>query len=158
MNTELRRETILDLLSSATAPISASALAKELSVSRQVIVGDVALLRATGSPIVATPKGYLLELQKNAFPYIGVLACKHDMAGLKTELYLVVDYGGTIIDVTVDHVIYGQLSGMLNISSRYDADIFIEKVSAEGSKPLSNLTEGIHLHRIGCKDRQTFDI
>lgn len=159
MNTEERRKQVLYMLKKANDPISASVIAKHLNVSRQIIVGDVALLRASGNTILATPKGYVFEDSNlKIFPYVGLLACNHHMGGLKDELYIIVDYGGTAIDVTVEHSIYGQLSGLLNISSRYDVDQFIQKVTTEGAKPLSNLTGGIHLHHIGCKDKQTFDI
>ena len=41
-------------------PVAAGELARELGVSRQVIVQDVALLRAEGLEIVATNRGYVL--------------------------------------------------------------------------------------------------
>jgi len=159
MDTKIRREKIHNLLNEACEPISASALAEEFSVSRQIIVGDIALLRAGGSPVTATPRGYVLKSESSkSFPYIGLIACKHDMNGLKKELYAIVDYGGTVIDVIVEHSIYGQLSGLLNIASRYDADQFMEKVNSQEARPLSNLTGGIHLHHIGCKNIVSFGI
>ena len=58
--------------------------------------------------------------------------------------------------MTIDHPIYGQLSGKLDVHSRYDADLFVEKVKQYSTKPLSSLTSGIHLHRVGCRDEETF--
>ena len=55
-----RREAVLERLRAAQAPVSAAALARQFSVSRQIIVGDVALLRAAGADITATPRGYVL--------------------------------------------------------------------------------------------------
>ena len=49
MNAAQRRERILTRLNSAGAPLSASTLAAELGVSRQIVVGDVALLRAAAA-------------------------------------------------------------------------------------------------------------
>lgn len=60
MDSEARREALAERLRGAEGPLSAAALARELNVSRQVIVGDVALLRAGGLDITATPRGYLL--------------------------------------------------------------------------------------------------
>ena len=56
MHAKERREAILSRLEQACDPVSATALAGALSVSRQVIVGDIALLRASGAPIAATPE------------------------------------------------------------------------------------------------------
>jgi transcriptional regulator of NAD metabolism len=158
MNTQTRRQNILNKLISAEKPISASTLASELQVTRQVIVGDVALLRASGYDIIATPRGYVLENHQESHPYVGIVACKHDQEQLPLELYTIVDYGGTAIDVTIEHSIYGQLSGSLNISSRYEADLFVENVSGDCNKPLCSLSGGIHLHKIGCKNEEIFNI
>ena len=72
------------------------------------------------------------------------------------ELYTVVDLGGAVIDVTVEHAVYGQICAPLHIFSRYDADAFNEKIQQSGSRPLSNLTGGIHLHTISCPDETAF--
>lgn len=157
MDTNSRRDRILTALKSAVAPTSASVLAEQFQVSRQIIVSDVALLRAAGHKIVATPRGYVFQPAERNHPYEGVLACVHTPGQLQDELYTIVDFGGIVIDVTIEHPLYGQLSGMLNLASRYDVDAFIEKVNqTENAKPLSLLTGGIHLHKIGCKDENMF--
>ncbi len=155
-----RRNQISEIIKSSTSPVSASFLAAQLDVSRQIIVGDVALLRAAGQNISATPKGYVFESEEGqqAFGFSGCIACRHDEKRLAEELYAIVDFGGTIIDVTIEHSTYGQLSGRLDIASRHDADEFINKLKVSQSKPLSDLTHGIHLHRIGCRDKHTFDL
>lgn len=159
MDAKERRNRILAKLQGCDTPISASSLAEELSVSRQIIVGDVALLRASGAHISATPRGYIYEQEASEFPYEGLLACRHTTAQLEDELYTIVDFGGFVIDVTIEHPLYGQLSGPLNLGSRYDVDLFIEKVLAEeNAKPLSVLTGGVHLHRIGCRDQAAFSL
>ncbi len=159
MQTETRRQQALEALKKSETPLSATALANQFKVSRQVIVGDIAILRALGHEITSTPRGYLYHSEKenkNTFGYTGVIACKHTDSQLLEELYTVVDYGGCLIDVTIEHTIYGQISGALAIHSRYDADLFAAKVQEGTGKPLSDLTYGIHLHRIGCKDNATF--
>lgn len=154
-----RRKQIILHLKQADAPISASVLAKKLHVSRQIIVSDVALLRTAGNSISATPKGYVLEnsiTQLSKHNYEGLVACQHTGEQLREELYAIIDFGGEVINVTVEHGIYGEISAKLNLSSRYEADQFIEKVSDPNALPLSSLTGGIHLHKIGCKDKDTF--
>lgn len=159
MDSKQRRKEITEKLKGSDVPISASSLASQLSVSRQIIVGDVALLRASGVDIVSTPRGYQYQdMDENSFPYEGLIACRHTPQQLQEELYTIVDYGGTAINVLIEHPLYGQLSGALNISSRYDADLFLDQVQSEGNaKPLSLLTNGIHLHKIGCRDQETFE-
>ena len=149
---------ILTALKQSDAPLTASSLAERLSVSRQIIVSDVAILRASGEDIIATPKGYILGTPAEDFPFTGMIVCRHSQEQLADELYTIVDLGGTVIDVTIEHAIYGELSGTLDLASRYDVDVFLAKVQEEESAmPISTLTGGIHLHRIGCKDRLCFD-
>ncbi len=151
-----RRQQILKILAAAEAPVSASTLAAELDVSRQIIVGDVSLLRASGHGIQATPRGYVAEVPKT-YPFVGTVLCRHDESRLEEELNTIVDFGATCIDVTVEHGIYGTLTGELGISSRYDVSLFMEKLDSE-DRPLSSLSGGLHLHRIGCRDRELFDL
>ena len=153
-----RRSQIMDILKKADRPVSASALAERFGVSRQSIVGDVALLRASGEQIAATARGYLLQdAGPETFRFIGTVACRHTAEQLVDELYTIVDLGGTVIDVSIDHAVYGELTGRLGLSSRYDVDMFLQRVAEEkGAVPLSTLTGGFHLHRIGCRDAETF--
>ena len=100
MNAAQRRECILTRLSGAQNPVSASALAAELGVSRQIVVGDVALLRAGGAQIDATPRGYQLHPAEKG--YTGILACVHRTEDeMRRELYTIVDQGGVAVDVAV---------------------------------------------------------
>ncbi|MDD2494914.1 MAG: transcription repressor NadR [Tissierellia bacterium] len=135
--------------------MSASTLAKKFNVSRQVIVGDIALMRALGLKISATPRGYVID-KSHEDNLIFTIACKHNKENMGKELYAVVDNGGAVLDVTVEHGVYGQIIGELRIFSRYDVDLFLEKIEKYKSLPLSNLTGGIHLHRIQCKDEESY--
>ena len=159
-NAKSRREYIKKALSDSNVPLTASYFANILNVSRQIIVGDVAILRASGVDILATPRGYMMSGESEGeFSYISLIACKHTADRLRDELYTIVDFGATVIDVTIEHAIYGEISGTLNLSSRYDVDMFMEKVEKEkNSTPISSLTDGVHLHRIGCKKKATFEL
>lgn len=155
MHAEQRRQVILQDLKQSAQPISATALAGQFSVSRQIIVGDIALLRAAGAEISATPRGYVI-LQKRG-GLIRQIACQHDGAAMGAELNAVVDNGCTVVDVIVDHPIYGQLTGPLQLSSRYEVTQFLERCSASDAQPLSNLTEGIHLHTLSCPNEAAYE-
>ena len=156
MNNEQRRIEILNTLKESTLPISANAFAKEFSVTRQIIVADIALLRASGYPIRAEHKGYVLEkVESNEIRKRIVV--KHGAKEVTEELYAVVDNGGRVIDVIVDHSIYGKISAELNLSSRYDIDMFVKKITDENITPLSLLTDGLHIHTIAVKDLDSYE-
>ena len=154
MRAEERRQAICDSLRASDQPVSAAALAARFSVSRQVIVGDIALLRAGGAQISATPRGYVC--QRSPAGLIRQVACRHSGADMEAELNAMVDQGCTVLDVIVDHPIYGQLTGPLQLSSRYDVAQFIARCAQADAQPLSNLTEGIHLHTLSCPDEAAF--
>lgn len=136
------------------APVSATALAAELSVSRQIIVGDIALLRAGGERILATPRGYVLDRGSDDKLY--TVACVHGVADTERELNIMVDNGCTVVDVIVEHAVYGQLTGTLEVSSRYDVRQFMQKLTEDGAQPLSTLTGGVHIHDLRCRSDEDF--
>lgn len=160
MKANERRTEILNILKEASSPISASALANQMAVSRQVIVGDIALLRASGTKISATPRGYIVEDEPtDAFPFTALIATKHSPEDTRDELYTMVDYGAYIMNVIIEHPIYGQITGPLDIASRHDADLFIESLSkGKDAKPLSTLTGGVHFHKVGCRSAENFEL
>ena len=155
MTGAIRRQNILAELNDATAPINATKLAEMNGVTRQIIVADIALLRAAGNNIRAEHRGYVLdrtigEIRKK-------IVCRHSKEGVVDEFYTIVDNGGKIIDVQVEHSIYGVISANMSISSRFEADEFVRNVNESGATQLSDLTGGIHVHTIGVKDEVTFE-
>ena len=156
MDAAERRETIRRSLLESDAPVSAGAFARRLGVSRQIIVGDVALLRAAGAPIAATPRGYVIQKETGREGVVKTIACRHGKDGITREMYAVVDNGCGMLDVTVEHAVYGQISGQLHAFSRYDVDSFVKKLAKSGSLPLCNLTGGVHLHTILCPDEAAY--
>lgn len=155
MDAASRRQAILEKLSKASGPVSAGALAGELGVSRQIVVGDVALLRASGAQIDATPRGY--RMQPAAAGYTGLVACVHNTAEeMRRELYTVADQGGTVVDVMVENALYGEIRANLNVASRYDADAFVRQAETSPASLLSSMTDGVHLHTIRCADEAAF--
>lgn len=155
MHAQDRRQAILDTLRRSGRPVSASALAEQFSVSRQIIVGDIALLRAAGAEISATPRGYVILPATTGLTR--QVACQHDAAGMEAELNTMVDNGCTVVDVIVEHPVYGQLTGPLQLSNRYDVAQFLSRCAQSEARPLSVLTEGIHLHTLSCPDEAAFN-
>ncbi|GAA0369808.1 transcription repressor NadR [Alkalibacterium iburiense] len=156
MDADKRREQIAALLRKSSEPVVARTLAKHFDVSRQVIVGDIALLRASGLDIFSTPKGYVMREARQKDPTVQ-LVCIHSPEETKEELYTVVDNGGEVLDVLVEHPVYGVMRGELNISSRLEVDEFIKKIEIHDTSLLSALTEGIHTHTIAAKSQTLLD-
>ena len=150
---EERRKGIEQVLSQSPGPVSAAALARRFGVSRQIIVGDVALLRAAGAAIDATPRGYVTR--RGSVGLVRQVACRHAAADMEQELNIMVDNGCTVLDVAVDHPVYGQLTGALHLRSRYDVQQFV--VRCAEARPLFVLTEGIHLHTLICPDEAAWE-
>lgn len=158
MNAEERREDILKLLAESDSPLSGTDLARRLAVSRQVIVQDIALLRAVNKNILSTNKGYLLfheeEKKKGMKRSVKV---RHTQQQILDELYTIVDLGGHILDVVVAHEIYGQITCDLIINSRQDAKSFVEQCEKSHAKGLSMLTDGVHYHTIEADTEEVLD-
>ena len=150
MNTSERRDQIITLLQIDPAPITGTTLAERFNVSRQVIVTDVAVLRAGGHLIQASPQGYYLY-QPLAGGQQTIVAVQHTPAQTEDELIALVDVGVEVVDVIVEHPIYGEQRGMLHIASRADVRLFIDRLQETGARLLSELTDGLHLHTLEAR-------
>lgn len=149
MEAALRREKMKQKIMSTPQPITGSELAKVFDVSRQVIVQDVAILRAAGAPILATAQGYMMPGIPLHKSIDRIFACKHiTMETLRDELTTIVDLGGRVIDVVVEHPVYGEFRSLLMLSSLSSVRGFIERLEKQGAEPLSSLTGGVHLHTV----------
>ncbi|MFS1009051.1 transcription repressor NadR [Enterococcus casseliflavus] len=147
-----RRENILAALKQADKAISASKLAESLGVSRQIIVGDIALLRAAGEAIVATARGYRLQALLDEAGHVSKLAVQHRPEQTEEELRIFVACGVEVVDVIVEHEIYGEITGNLQIQTDQDVTDFINKTNHAEARLLSDLTNGVHLHTLRYTD------
>ncbi len=156
MNSETRRKSIGELLRESENPVKGGELAQNMGVTRQVIVKDIAILRAGGERIISTPEGYIMQKdQKNYCKK--VLAVVHNSDEIEDELSIIVKYGGIIEDVIVEHEIYGEIRGMMMLKTLYDVQKFIEKIKSSKSEPLMALTGGIHLHTVMAESPEILD-
>lgn len=158
MTGEERRKKIIEILADSVKPLSGTALAKEFSISRQVIVQDIALLRAENKNIISTNKGYMLyKTTQTNHTVREIVKVSHNTHQVLEEFYSIVDAGGTILNVFVEHELYGQIEADLYISNRTDAEEFYHKLSQCHNKPLKFLTDEIHYHTIEAKNRDTME-
>ena len=141
-----RRQKILDTLRSAGGPVSGSFLADKVGVSRQIVVQDIALLRASNENIMSTPRGYMI-IDPEGGTVTRRFRVAHDDDHIADELNIFVDLGAEVVDVIAEHPIYGEIHGNLNLCSRRDVQIFIEKINTQkGAVPLLKFSDGIHSH------------
>jgi hypothetical protein len=128
-------------------PVPGAELARRLRVSRQCLVQDVAMLRASGEEILSTPQGYRLPTARSV-GHRAVLACQHPPERTEEELQILVDNGVRVLDVVVEHPLYGELRGSLMLESRSDVADFLRRWRRKGATLLSSLTRGVHLHTV----------
>lgn len=157
MTSEERRESIVNAIERSSVPLTGAQLAKAHKVSRQVIVQDIAILRAAGHDIIATPQGYMMMSVVQPQGISRVMAVKHSYNKIGDELTTIVDLGGRILDVIIEHPVYGEYKGRLMITSQRDVKAYLEAMKKEDAEPLSALTEGVHLHTIEADSIQVLD-
>lgn len=147
-----RRQEILKNIKESDRPVSGSKLAKDYDVSRQVIVQDIALLRASGYDIISTNRGYVLEGQTCAER---VFKVRHTDEQLETELCTIVDLGGQVKNVMVNHKVYGHIEAELGITSRRKVKEFLADIESGKSTPLKNITSDYHYHTVTADSEET---
>ena len=150
-----RRQDILKGIRESERPVSGSKLAKTYNVSRQVIVQDIALLRASGYDIISTNRGYVLEGKRCAER---VFKVRHTDDQLEEELCAIVDLGGQVKNVMVNHKVYGHIEAELGITSRRKVKDFLEDIKSGKSTPLKNITSDYHYHTVTADSEETLDI
>lgn len=149
-----RRNQILALLSESPTPLSGQFLGQELGVSRQIIVQDIALLRTAGKRIESTNRGYVLS---TAADPIRLVKVRHNDEQTEEELNAIVDLGGNVLDVMVNHRTYGRIEAPLGIKSRRDVKAFLNDLSTGVSTPLMTITDGYHFHHVCAESEQILD-
>ncbi|SMB83217.1 hypothetical protein SAMN00017405_1012 [Desulfonispora thiosulfatigenes DSM 11270] len=153
---ENRRVIIMDILQNSFKPVKGGDLAEKLGVSRQVIVQDIALLRAQGEEIVATPQGYFIAKSQDNSRVKKILPCIHETyEDMRKELEIIVKMGGKVLDVYIEHPLYGEIKGNLMLESIDDVNNFVDNLIEKKAEPLAVLTKGVHLHTVEAK---TMDI
>ena len=150
-----RREQIIRQIQESKAPVSGTKLASFYNVSRQVIVQDIALIRAAGYEVVATNRGYILNVPHTVSR---VFKVQHTDAQMEEELTSIVDLGGCVVNTMVNHKVYGHMEASLGINSRRKVQIFMDNIRSGKSSPLKNITSNYHYHKIEADSEETLDM
>ncbi|MGH4138661.1 transcription repressor NadR [Clostridium sp.] len=156
MNSKERKAYITNLLIKNSNTYKGQFLAEELGVTRQVIVKDIAIIRAGGVKIIATPEGYLIPNEESNYVR-RVIAVSHSREGIYDELECIIKFGGVVEDVTVEHSLYGEITAMLMIKTIVDIEKFTKKFKELNAQPLSSLTNGVHLHTIKADNEEIME-
>jgi transcriptional regulator of NAD metabolism len=151
-----RRNNIFKLLVESNEPLKGSTIAQKYSVTRQVIVKDIAILRAKGKSIIATPDGYIINKNENKVK--AIIAVIHNEEEMFDEMSIVIKYGGTIEDVIVEHPLYGEITAMLMIKNYNELNKFVQKYQEQRARLLSVLTNGVHLHTISAENEDDINL
>lgn len=155
MDGKTRRKQIIQELKNAAEPLSGSNLARKMGVSRQVIVQDIALLR-TEYPILATAQGYVFYTTAEK-KCVRAFLVKHTEEQIYDELASIVSLGGLVLDVIVEHDVYGQLRADLNLVTLKDVEHFCQRLEKSSCGPLFPISQGMHLHTVEADSEQTLD-
>ena len=149
MKAEERRKEIVNLLLAVNAPVSGTTLSERFDVSRQIIVQDIAMLKAAGHEIFSTHQGYLIQRTALAERVFKVF---HTTEETEDELSIIVQLGGMVADVFVWHRVYGKIAAPLNICSMDQVKQFIDGVRNGKSQELMNITGGYHYHTVRAEN------
>ncbi|SDB31507.1 hypothetical protein SAMN02910298_01568 [Pseudobutyrivibrio sp. YE44] len=155
MDGQARRQKIVEIIQKSDKPVSGTALAEQLKVSRQVVVTDIALIRANGIEVTSTNRGYVIT---NTNKCKRIIKSRHTDEEILDELFTIVDNGGVAENIIINHRYYNRLEAPLNVSSRREAKEFMEAIESGKSKSLSSATSGYHYHIISADSEATLDI
>lgn len=149
-----RRKEIAAIIMAAKEPVSGSVLSKRLGVSRQIIVQDIAMLRAEGYDVLSTHQGYVIT--KGPFAE-RVFKLRHTSEQTEDELSGIVAMGGTVVNVFVWHKVYGKVEASMNIFSERSVAQFMDGIKSGKSKELMHITEGYHYHTVRADSIESLD-
>lgn len=155
MNTSERRKAILKILQGADLPVAARELAARFGVSRQVIVQDMAVIRASTPGILSTTKGYAIQQETSCTREFKV---RHRQEQAAEELNLIVDCGGHVKNISISHRVYGRVTAEMDIRSRQDVAEFVEALGSSHSTVLSSATSGYHYHLVEASSQERLEL
>jgi len=149
-----RRAELLRILNGAEMPVTGSTLSSLLGVSRQAVVNDIAILRASGEAISGGPQGYRIGRVSGL---IEVIHCNHPPERGREEWEILLDRGIAVLDVGVDHSVFGEIRAPVVVETRADIDRHAATITAAGEAPLSVITGGRHTHTVRAPNHDALD-
>ena len=152
-----RKQEFLALLKQSKEAINGQSLAEQFGVTRQIIVQDIALLRADGAQIISTNRGYIYKNSDDNSYAHRLFKVNHTVNEMEEELLAIVDNGGRIKNIMIDHPVYGEIQTLLKLTCRRDVRHFLKQATSSDFRPLSELTNGVHFHLVEADSQQDLD-
>ena len=152
-----RKQELLALLEQSKEAINGQSLAEQFGVTRQIIVQDIALLRADGAQIISTNRGYIYKNSDDNSYAHRLFKVNHTVNEMEEELLAIVDNGGRIKNIMIDHPVYGEIQTLLKLTCRRDVRHFLKQATSSDFRPLSELTNGVHFHLVEADSQQDLD-
>ena len=152
-----RKQELLALLKQSKEAINGQSLAEQFGVTRQIIVQDIALLRADGAQIISTNRGYIYKNSDDNSYAHRLFKVNHTVNEMEEELLAIVDNGGRIKNIMIDHPVYGEIQTLLKLTCRRDGRHFLKQATSSDFRPLSELTNGVHFHLVEADSQQDLD-
>lgn len=152
-----RKQELLALLKQSKEAINGQSLAEQFGVTRQIIVQDIALLRADGAQIISTNRGYIYKNSDDNSYAHRLFKVNHTVNEMEEELLAIVDNGGRIKNIMIDHTVYGEIQTLLKLTCRRDVRHFLKQATSSDFRPLSELTNGVHFHLVEADSQQDLD-
>lgn len=149
-----RKQELLALLKQSKEAINGQSLAEQFGVTRQIIVQDIALLRADGAQIISTNRGYIYKNSDDNSYAHRLFKVNHTVNEMEEELLAIVDNGGRIKNIMIDHPVYGEIQTLLKLTCRRDVRHFLKQATSSDFRPLSELTNGVHYHLVEADSEQ----
>ena len=145
-----RKQELLALLKGAKEAMNGQSLAEHFGVTRQIIVQDIALLRADGAQIISTNRGYIYKSSDDNSYVRRLFKVNHKVSDMEDELLAIVDNGGRIQNIMIDHPVYGEIQTLLKLTC-------LDQASSNDFRPLSDLTNGVNYHLVEADSEQDID-
>ena len=152
-----RKQELLALLKQSKEAINGQSLAEQFGVTRQIIVQDIALLRADGAQIISTNRGYIYKNSDDNSYAHRLFKVNHTVNEMEEELLAIVDNGGRIKNIMIDHPVYGEIQTLLKLTCLRDVRHFLKQATSSDFRPLSELTNGVHFHLVEADSQQDLD-
>lgn len=86
-----------------------------------------------------------------------LIKVRHTPEQTGTELNAIVDLGGYVENVMVNHRVYGRVEVPLRIRSRRDVRLFLDDLASGVSSPLMTVTDGYHFHLVAAPSAEVLD-
>ena len=156
MKNQERRKKIMEILRNSNGPVTGDQLAKDLNVSRQVIVLDMALLRSAGTAIVSTHRGYQINGRSLTMDF----ECRYkamDTDSARDEMNIVVDNGGMIVSITLVPDFCGPIQAFLNLKNRRDVNQYLENFRKYNIPLIATLSEGVHTLSVAADSQEELE-